>query len=152
MRLKNQIIELLDAPKLIGHEECHISHSIIKTVDFLSFEVEIPITIERCIIENLLIGACWFTEGLLFSGNIVVNRIDYQMGGHNKREMTIKGNVFHDFFNFFDCAFIAHLTVEKNVFCKGSNLLGNQGEGFKNDFNQGFTASDNIGSLALDDI
>lgn len=150
MIIQNRIIEVLTYEELGNDAHCHIVNSIVKKIDFISFEANFQIIIEKCLINDLLIHSCWFREGLLFTGNYVSNFVDYQMGGHNRKPIVIKGNIFESFFNFFDCLFSAEVIVMNNVFTKGTNLLGNMNTGFKNQFDKDATISDNVGSVNLD--
>ena len=63
--------------------------------------------------------------------------------------MTFDQNIFTDFFNFFDCEFNAPVIFTNNIVMKGTNLLGNVGEGFENRFNTGCEIKNNLGALNL---
>ena len=73
--------------------------------------------------------------------------IDYQMGGHNNEKMVISNNIFHGFFDFFDCHFEKQLTVENNIFMKGTDLVLRENKGFDNYFHGGVVLTGNIGEL-----
>lgn len=150
MNIANKNIELLDFSELEELNSFTIINCTIKTINFDLFEPNFQIKIENCRIENFLIHSCWFKGGLLFKNNVVKNYIDYQMGGHNELPIILDGNIFNSFVNFFDCQFYANLEVINNTFTKGSNLLGNLEEGFKNTFNEGLIFKNNIGNIDVD--
>lgn len=150
MNIENQKIDLLDFSQLDELSSCTISNSIIKTINLDLFEPNFKIIIDNCKIENLLIHSCWFKGGLLFKNNEVKHYVDYQMGGHNELPIILDGNIFSSFVNFFDCQFYSQLEVINNNFTKGSNLLGNLEEGFKNTFSEGLILKNNIGSIDID--
>jgi hypothetical protein len=116
------------------------------------FELKVYLKIENCIISNFKIHSCWFVNGLLLKNSIVKNYIDYQMGGHNTQPIVIEGNVFVDFFNFFDCQFESIIKLKNNVFNKGANLLENRGEGFENNFIAGWLAENNMGNIDVNKV
>ncbi|GHV23971.1 hypothetical protein FACS1894174_10200 [Bacteroidia bacterium] len=74
------------------------------------------------------------------------------MGGHNMKTILIEGNIFNEFVNFFDCQFNELIELKSNIFHKGSNILGNRNEGFKNNFKKGYINEKNIGNINLDGI
>jgi hypothetical protein len=152
VKIDNKIIDIFHCSGLDNAKSCYILNSIVKIIDFDMFEPNLEIVIENCIIQNLLIHSCWFRKGFIFKNNHVLNYIDYQMGGHNEEPIRLHGNIFHEFVNFFDCQFENTLEIQNNIFVKGSNLLGNNNEGFKNSFDTGIIAKDNIGSINLEGL
>jgi hypothetical protein len=150
MNIANKNIELLDFSELEGLQSFTISNCTIATINFDLFEPNFHIKIEDCKIENFSVHSCWFKGGLLFRNNEVKNYIDYQMGGHNELPIILDGNIFNSFVNFFDCQFYNYLEVTNNTFIKGSNLLGNLEEGFKNTFNKDLIFKNNIGNIDID--
>lgn len=150
MKIENKNIDIFDCSELNESSTCYILNSTIKTINFDLFEPNFQIIIENCKIDNFLIHSCWFKGGLLFKNNEVKNYIDYQMGGHNELPIILDGNIFNGFVNFFDCQFYSQLEVINNTFMKGSNLLGNLEEGFKNTFNNDVILKNNIGNLDFD--
>ncbi len=152
MKIENKVINKLQSSELKTNSFFHIKNSIIDTLDFEFFESDFEIIIENCIITNFLIHSCWFENGLVFKNNHVINYINYQMGGHNKKPINIWGNIFCEFVSFFDCHFEHKLILQNNIFLKGSNLLGNKNEGFENTFDSEIIIKDNIGNLDLDGL
>lgn len=152
MKIENEIIKVLEHPNVTDGEGIHIRNSIINTLDFDTLEFNNQVIIEKCIIENLLIHSCWFKKGLIFKNNLVMGYIDYQMGGHNKEAIIIDGNVFCEFLNFFDCHFENLFELKGNIFIKGSNLLGNVNEGFRNSFDIEIVLGNNIGNIYIDGL
>ena len=150
MVIENQIIERICFQEFPNEKRFYLKNSVIDILECTSFEAEGEVVIEKCIINNLQIHSCWFRQGLIFSRNHVVNYIDYQMGGHNHEPMIFDCNIFLDVFNFFDCRFESELSVTRNIFCKGTNLLGNLDTGYKNQFEKGVTVLENVGVLDLD--
>lgn len=148
---EKEIINLLTTKDLLGINSLSITNSVIDTIDLIgAFELETHLIIENCIIKNLNIHSCWFINGLILKNCIITNYIDYQMGGHNMGKFILEGNLFKEFFNFFDCHFDEILEVKNNVFLKGSNLLANKNEGYENTFNKGYLDYNNLGIIDLD--
>ena len=150
---ENLYIELIKVDDLSRSDSYHLVNCIIDTIDFIgAFELKVQLIIENCIINNLQIHSCWFVNGLVLKNCIVKNNVDYQMGGHNKKPIVLDGNVFIKFLNFFDCQFKNVIEMKNNVFIKGTNLLGNKGEGFENSFETGWLVKDNIGAVDIDGV
>jgi len=148
---ENQNIELINQEDLRNHNSYHLINCIIDTIDFAGvFELNVHLIIENCIINNFKIHSCWFVNGLILKNSVIINSIDYQMGGHNTNPIIIEGNVFIGFFNFFDCQFENIIRLTHNVFEKGTNLLGNKGEGFENNFEKGWYIENNVGAINVD--
>ena len=152
MKLENEVIEELNAKQINNNESIHIYRSIIKTIDFDLNEFDHEVYIEGCIIDNFLIHSCWFKKGLILANNQFIKYIDYQMGGHNQTTIKISGNIFNEFFNFFDCHFEGPVEIENNIFLRGSNLKGNETEGFCNTFDQGINEKNNLGEIDLNGL
>ncbi len=148
--IENTYIEKLHHNDIKNKGSFKLSKCFIKTIDFMTGNINIPIIVENCFIENFEILSCWFDQGLALKNCHIKNYIDYQMGGHNHKPILIDGNVFENFFNFFDCQFIELIEVKNNIFLKGSNLLGNINEGFQNTFEMQPIVKNNIGNLYLD--
>lgn len=147
--IENQYIKRLDynsAQEYIN-ESWSLSNCVIELLDINALEFLKEVTITNCIIHNLSIHTSWFSGGLNFTNNIVLSDIDYQMGGHNKKEVRFEGNVFKGFFSFFDCQFDAKLIVKDNIFIYGTDLFTKEDMGFDNTFENGFIVENNIGKL-----
>ncbi|WP_291530584.1 hypothetical protein [Bacteroides sp. UBA939] len=150
---ENQNIEFLSHEDFKHYKTFHLINCIINSIDLIgAFELNVCLTIENCIISNLKIHSCWFVNGLVLKKCIIKNYIDYQMGGHNLNPIILEGNIFMDFFNFFDCQFESCIELKNNIFIKGTNLLGNKGEGFENSFAEGWLAENNIGKIDVNEI
>lgn len=150
---ENQNIEFLCQQELRGHDTFHLISCIIDTIDLIGmFELNVQLIIENCIISNLKIHSCWFVKGFVLKNCIVKNYVDYQMGGHNASPIVIEGNIFMGFFNFFDCQFEKRIELKNNNFTKGTNLLGNKGEGFENSFVEGWFAENNVGNIDINEV
>ncbi|WP_286862267.1 MULTISPECIES: hypothetical protein [Sphingobacterium] len=150
MEIENQSIELIDQAYLAQSSILKVNNCTIKCIDLIAcFELNTEIIIENCVIEEFNIHSCWFVKGLTLRCCIVKGYIDYQMGGHNDVPLIFDQNIFADFFNFFDCEFNAPIVFTNNIVMKGTNLLGNIGEGFENRFNKGWEAKNNLGALNL---
>lgn len=150
---ENQNIEFLNQENLKSQSTFHLINCLINTIDLIgAFELNVHLIIENCIIHNLKIHSCWFVNGLLLKKCIVTNHVDYQMGGHNLNPIVIEGNIFIGFFNFFDCHFENRIELKNNVFIKGTNLLGNKGEGFENSFAKGVLIENNVGNLEMNEV
>ncbi|TAF33157.1 MAG: hypothetical protein EAZ57_06695 [Cytophagales bacterium] len=150
---ENQYIELLHQEDIKDCNTFHLINCIIDKIDLIGvFELNAHLIIESCIINNLKIHSCWFVNGLLLKNCIVRNHIDYQMGGHNLNPIVIEGNIFNGFFNFFDCQFKNRIELKNNNFIKGTNLLGNKGEGFENSFVEGWLVENNVGNIDVNKV
>jgi hypothetical protein len=149
---ENQNITIVDFSDFKGKSTLLLSNCIIDTVNLIGvFELETHLVIENCVINNFNIHSCWFLNGLVLKNSIVRNSIDYQMGGHNMKPIILEGNIFLNFFNFFDCQFENTIELKSNIFMKGANLLGNQTEGFANNFAKGYFIENNIGNISLNE-
>ena len=149
---ENQYIDLLKEDDLRGHTIFHLQNCLINKIDLLAaWELTTHLVIQNCIINNLRIHSCWFVNGLSVKNSIIHNYIDYQMGGHNAKPIVIEGNIFTGFFNFFDCQFENVIELKSNVFEKGTNLLGNKGEGFENFFATGYLVENNVGAIDVNE-
>lgn len=150
---ENQNIELLKLEDIDGQNTFHLINCIIDTIDLIGvFELNVNLIIENSIISNLKIHSCWFVNGLSIKNCIIRNFVDYQMGGHNKNPILIEGSVFLEFLNFFDCQFENRIELKNNVFIRGTNLLGNRGEGFANSFLEGWLAESNVGDIDVNEV
>lgn len=150
---ENQNLDLLTQEDLKGHNTFHLINCIINTIDLIGvFELNVHLIVENCIINNLKIHSCWFVNGFLLKNCIVKNYVDYQMGGHNSNPIVIDGNVFMGFVNFFDCQFESRIELINNVFIRGTNLLGNKGEGFENSFAKGCITANNVGNIDANEV
>ena len=151
IEIKNNIIERIDEKTVGGRDrECEglkLEHCLIHELDLTAVTFADKVTICNCIIDKLVLHCTWFTAGLEFTGNVVISDIDYQMGGHNNEEILISNNIFHGFIDFFDCHFENKLSVENNIFMRGTDLLLRENKGFDNYFHGGVVLTDNIGEL-----
>lgn len=149
IEIKNKVIERIDENTVdgLGNEGMSLEHCVIHVLDLSTIEFHGKVTIRNCIIDKLNLHCTWFAEGLEFMGNIVMSDIDYQMGGHNNDVMVISDNIFHGFFDFFDCHFENQLNVENNIFMKGTDLILRENKGFDNYFHGELVLSSNIGKL-----
>lgn len=147
MEIKDKIIPSIDSSSFIEEESIIIHNSIIEFVDlsFTRFE-STSIVIRGCVIKNLSLHTSWFKQGFLLEDSIILNKVTFEMGGHNDAPICIKDNIFSDFFSFFDCQFKELLVVENNIFKQGTNLfcdLHTKG----NSFGTKIRVNNNIGIL-----
>ena len=153
IEIKNRVVGSIDECTVGGRDrKCEgmtLEHCLIRELDMTAINFSGKVTIRNCIIDQLVLHCTWFIEGLEFTGNVVMSDIDYQMGGHNNEEMVISNNIFHGFFDFFDCHFEKQLTVENNIFLRGTDLLLRENKGFDNLFEGGLIVADNIGKLDI---
>ncbi|UTA66458.1 hypothetical protein [Emticicia sp. 21SJ11W-3] len=153
MLIENQNIDILSQKDINDYTSMHVINCVINTIDLIgAFELNIHLVVENCLINNLKIHSCWFVNGFLLKNCILKSYVDYQMGGHNAYPVIIDGNVFLEFLNFFDCQFENIIEIKNNVFVKGTNLLGNKGEGFENSFAMGWLAENNVGDIDLNEV
>jgi len=152
MIIKGKIIELINRNDIADKQTIEISDSIIKKIDLLNCEINEVLSIRNCIVYEFDIHSCWLRKGLLFGNNQVHSYVDYQMGGHNEEIICFRRNIFFSFVNFFDCHFEHQIELYENIFTKGTNLLGNQNEGFVNTFDKTPVIYGNIGALNADGV
>ncbi|MBF0575559.1 hypothetical protein [Dysgonomonas sp. GY617] len=125
MVIKDKIIPIIDS-SIKKEESMIVLNSIIDLIDLSFTEFEsTSIIIRGCVIRNLSLHTSWFKQGFLLEDNIILNKVIFEMGGHNDEPICIKSNVFRDFFSFFDCQFKELLIVENNIFKQGTNLFCN---------------------------
>lgn len=151
MIIKEKVVELINWDDIVNKKIIEISNSIIRKIDLSSCEINEGLLIRNCIIYDFDIHSCWWKNGLLFENNHVHGYIDYQMGGHNEETISLKHNIFFSFVNFFDCHF-GQLELYQNIFIKGTNLLGNQNEGFVNTFGVTPIIYENLGIINADGV
>ncbi|MBR3453231.1 MAG: hypothetical protein IKH25_10260 [Muribaculaceae bacterium] len=151
IEIRNKVIECINENTVdgLGNEGMTLERCVIHVLNLSTIGFHRKVTIRNCIIDKLNLHCTWFTAGLDFVGNVILSDIDYQMGGHNNDVMVISENVFHGFFDFFDCHFEERLNVENNIFMKGTDLLKRENKGFDNYFNGGVVLSGNIGQLNI---
>ena len=150
---KNLNIRSINQDYLKTHETFYLTDCVIDTIDLIGvFELNTQLKIENCIINSLKIHSCWFVKGFTLKNCIIRGYVDYQMGGHNNNPIIIEGNIFTEFLNFFDCHFENIIELKNNVFVKGTNLLGNKGEGFENSFIEGWFIENNIGDININEV
>ena len=89
------------------------------------------------IYEKLVIDNCIFRNAANF------------FALHCLGEVTIKNCIFHEFVDFGDCWFKNKVTIKRNEFKKGTNLLGNLDKPYKVNFDIKPIIQENIGALNL---
>jgi len=139
--------ELIIDIEFLSSKNYVIRNLVIHSLEIGFTNIHSEVTIENCIIDRMEIHSTWFQRGLILNGNIIKNKIDYQMGGHNHSPIRIENNIFENFFNFFDCQFYDQVFVLNNIFKGDTNLLGNINEGYKNTFRSGMINNNNLGDL-----
>lgn len=147
VRIENQIVQKVTSEMFSFDTSLYISGCIIELLDFDGLELKEEIIIEKSIIKRMKIHACSFVGGLSLKNCLVLSDVDYQMGGHNKAQILLDGNIFNGFFSFFDCHFEEQLKVTNNIFVKNCDLFVLEGKGFDNTFEKDFVVKDNIGRL-----
>lgn len=147
MVIENKIISVLSCSDL-EKESLVIRNSFIGKIDlaFTGFKT-LSLTITGCAIGELFLHTTWFYQGFILENCTIQKSLDFQMGGHNKKPVIIKNNVFGDFVNFDDCQFDELLIVENNIFCKATNLLIDFHTNESNTFAKTSRINNNIGDL-----
>lgn len=130
-------------------ESLSLCNCIIDVLDFNALKFVNEVVIKNCVINELIIYSAWFPGGLKFMNNLVLSDINYEMGGHNNKEIVFLGNIFNDFLGFFDCHFYECLILKNNIFAKNSDLLAKENKGFDNIFLKGVVVENNIGRLDM---
>lgn len=121
-----------------------ICDSVIDTIDFRYSIFNQPVLIKNCLIDYLLIHSSFFAAGLVIDSCVVKEKIQFEMGGHNKCPIIIQNNIFCKLFVFFDCIFDDRLIVKNNIFKQGSTVFNKT-----NTFGLEPFISDNIGPMDL---
>lgn len=149
VEIESKIINRLDYSAIKSYNSVIVRQCVIDTIDFGFNRVDLPLIFENCVVKEFLLHTCWFRKGITIQNCIFKNDILYEMGGHNEKEIYIKYNIFHGFFDFFDCHFERKIFIQNNIFIKGTNLLGNKEKGYENLFNNGIEIDGNIGNLQI---
>lgn len=110
-----------------------------------------PVSLINCHFKKCQFAFTYFLGGLTIDSCIFDTYLDFQAGGHNKtgNPIIITNNVFKDFVNFFDCWYENEVSITKNKFHKGTNLLGKP-HNIPVQFDIEAIIKDNIGQLDLD--
>lgn len=98
MEIYNKYIQKIDEEIIPLDTSLHISDCIVGQLDFVGLEFKHEIVIERCIIKEMKIHSYWFVGGLSLTNSIILSEVDYQMGGHNEKQILLDGNIFKGFF------------------------------------------------------
>lgn len=98
--IENKIISVLSCSDL-EKESLIIKNSFIGKIDlaFTGFKTS-NLTITGCVIGELFLHTTWFFQGFILENCTIQKSLDYQMGGHNKKPVIIRNNVFWRFFEF----------------------------------------------------
>lgn len=151
MKKQYAIIKTLTFDEIKRDDVILLSHCLIKSIDLLAADgFRGTVVIENSIIDDLQIHSCWFTEGLVLRNCVVHGFVQYEMGGHNYRPFVMEGNVFTGFVDFSFCQFLDRVIIRDNVFMRGTNLLGNQGEKAAVTFETEPEVMGNAGKMDLD--
>src|SRR5579863_2505921 len=136
-------------------------------------ELQTDLSIENCIIDNLIAPAvkfshhvhfndvcfkrCSFNFARFYDGLLIENcefetYLDFSPGGHNEKNklFSIRNSVFKEFVSFFDCWFQGDVEIVNNDFRKGTNLLGNKDDVYRVHFDFEPTIKNNLGLIDLD--
>lgn len=142
MIIDSKTIDLIDPDFIKMNEEITIQNSIIELLDLSSLEFNNKITISHCHIREIRLRSTWFLKGFELVNCIIRDKIQFEMGGHNRKPIRIEGNVFMNLFVFFDCWFMSDVNVINNIFIKGCTLRNTY-----NTFDCKLNCTGNIGDM-----
>ena len=142
MIIDSKTIDLIDPDFIKMNEEIIIQNSIIELLDLSSLEFNNKFTISHCHIGEIRLRSTWFLKGFELVNCIIRDKIQFEMGGHNKKPIRIEGNVFMNLFVFFDCWFMSDVNVINNIFIKGCTLRNTY-----NTFDCKLNCTSNIGDM-----
>ena len=110
----------------VWHHEVIFEDCIIENFSAIGVRFEKQVKFINCNFKKCELSFTYFLGGLTVDKCIFDNYLDFQAGGHNKKgnPIIITNNSFKDFVNFFDCWYEYNVIVTKNIFFKGTNLLG----------------------------
>lgn len=174
MKEPNRHISALEAMELVIQHQPLIDFHITGTVDLrkITDEFKRELLIENCKLDKLDAPAICFSKKVLlidshfndcvfnyayFNGGLTIdncifeNYLDFEAGGHNQNGniFLITNSQFKSFVNFFDCWFQSDVSIIKNEFLMGTNLLGNLNESWRTQFDVEPVILDNTGRLNL---
>ena len=104
----------------IGDDE---SLSVNASLCQFSAEVEI----RNCRVVRFNLFGTYFLAGLRILQCHFDCPVNFQCGGHNTSEILLSDCTFEEFVDFEDCYFDSIVILERIVFRRGTNLLGNKG-------------------------
>lgn len=105
------------------NREILISDSVMDIVDLRFSTFNQKVSVRNCVINHLLIHSSFFINGFTIDNCVVKEKVQFEMGGHNKSPIVIHNNIFCGLFVFFDCQFDEQLSILNNIFKKGSTLF-----------------------------
>jgi len=131
-------------------KEVIIENCIVDNLVAVGTEFKEPVRLINSFFKNCNFYASYFTKGLIIDNCTFDNYLEFQAGGHNKNgsPVIITNNNFKDFVNFFDSWYESGVTISKNKFQKGTNVLGNPNN-ISVTFDVEPIIKDNIGQLDL---
>jgi len=91
------------------------------------------VQLRDCRIGPASFFAAYFFAGLEIQRCRFTDRVDFQCGGHNRRDASVDLNAvdFDSFVKFLDCWYMGPVRIAQCKFRKGTNLLGNKGQPFE---------------------
>ena len=132
--------------------EIYIENSILENFSGSMTRFKQRVTFSNCKFLNCEFVSSYFFGGLKIENCVFKNYLDFQTGGHNQNgnKVDITNNTFEGFVNFFDCIFEDQVTIIKNYFLKGTNLLGKP-HNVSVSFEKGKKIIENTGTINLND-
>jgi hypothetical protein len=127
-----------------------IKNCIIDDLDLPAVEFFPRVELENSIFNKCQFYAVYFYGGLTINNCIFENELEFEAGGHNgKNQISIVNSHFKDFVNFSDCWFQSKILIEKNIFDKGTNILGLKGQPDSVQFDEDPIIQNNKGRVDL---
>lgn len=130
-------------------KEIIIENCIIENIVCIGIQFNKRITIKNTYVKAASFDFCYFIGGLIIDNCVFDEYLDFNAGGHNSKGnfITINGNHFRGFVNFFDCWFNGEISVTNNIFESGTNILSKT---LWVSFDVPITAYNNVGDLCIE--
>ncbi|WP_316835637.1 hypothetical protein [Pedobacter nutrimenti] len=130
-------------------KEIIIENCVIENLICISIQFNKHITVKNTYVKAASFDFCYFIGGLIIDNCIFDEYLDFNAGGHNSKGnfITINGNRFRGFVNFFDCWFNGEVSVNNNIFESGTNILSKM-QWVAFDFP--IEARNNVGDLSIE--
>lgn len=129
----------LDLEQVMGDSlemNIRITDCVIDVLSGLNVSFLSLLSVTRCQLTTLNFHMAYLLGGAVFRDCLVTGAASFEMGGHNEPgcPFHLQGCTFGGFVSFWDCWFPADVIIEDCDFQSGSNLLGNEGEPYRVQF------------------
>ncbi|TWR27751.1 hypothetical protein FPZ42_00625 [Mucilaginibacter achroorhodeus] len=135
-------ISFVNSVKELSFFNCIVESFLAEGVEFAA-----PMKLINTHFKSCQFRYAYFLNGLTIENCVFDQNLSFESGGHNQPNypVIIKGNVFNDRVDFFDCWFRSSVIVTENNFLKGTNI---QSKNQMITFDIEPTITNNIGDLS----